>query len=72
MSSDLLAARIEDLPEDSRKVVLALLEVLAKKPTVAPRSEPRHEFKFDWEGALSDSFTGATSVELQHRANSWR
>jgi hypothetical protein len=64
--------RIEALPEESRQLLLALVDLLAEKADAAPRSERKHVFKFDWEGSLADAFAGTTSVELQHRANEWR
>ena len=72
MNSEILAARIAALPEESRQVLLALVDLLAEKADAAPQPEPRHVFKFDWEGGLAGAFPGATSVELQHRVNEWR
>ena len=72
MNSELLLSRIEALPEESRQLLLALVDLLAEKADTAPRSERKHVFKFDWEGRLADAFAGTTSVELQHRANEWR
>jgi hypothetical protein len=72
MDSDSLVTQIERLPEESRKVLLTLLDLLAKKNENATAPEKRHVFKFDWEGSLSDAFNGATSIDLQHEANKWR
>jgi hypothetical protein len=72
MNSDLLLARIEALPEESRQLLLALVDLLAQKAGATPSPERTHVFKFDWEGGLADAFAGTTSVELQHRANEWR
>jgi hypothetical protein len=69
VNSELLA-RIEGLPEESRQVLLALLDLLVEKADAAP---PRKRvFAFDWEGGLAGGFAGATSVEFQHRASEWR
>ncbi len=72
MNSELVLARIEALPEESRQLLLALVDLLAEKADAAPCPEQKHMFKFDWEGGLAGAFAGATSVDLQHRANEWR
>ena len=72
MKSELVLARIEALPEESRQLLLALVDLLAEKADAAPRPKPKHVFKFDWEGGLAGAFASTTSVELQHRANEWR
>jgi hypothetical protein len=72
MNSELVLARIEALPEESRRLLLALVDLLAQKADAAPRPQQKHVFKFDWEGDLADAFPGTTSVALQHRANEWR
>ncbi|MGO9203111.1 MAG: DUF2281 domain-containing protein [Limisphaerales bacterium] len=72
MNSELVLARIEALPEESRQLLLALVDLLAEKADAAPRPDQKHVFKFDWEAGLADAFAGTTSVELQHRANEWR
>jgi hypothetical protein len=72
MSSEVVLARIEALPEESRQLLLALVDLLAAKADAASRPGQKHVFRFDWEGGLADAFAGATSVELQHRANGWR
>lgn len=72
MNSELVLARIEALPEESRQLLLTLVDLLADKADAAPRPEQKHMFKFDWEGGLADAFVGTTSVDLQHRANEWR
>jgi hypothetical protein len=72
MDSESLATRIESLPEESRKVLHTLLDLLSKNSNNVAPSAPPHVFKFDWEGSLSDAFKGTTSVDLQHQANKWR
>jgi hypothetical protein len=72
MNSELVLARIEALPEESRQLLLALVDLLAAKTDATPRTEQKHVFKFDWEGGLAGAFAPTTSVELQHRANEWR
>ena len=72
MNSELVLSRIESLPEESRQLVLALVDILAEKADAPLRSEQKHVFKFDWEGSLADAFAGTTSVDLQHQANEWR
>jgi hypothetical protein len=52
MDSDSLVTRIERLPEDSRKVLLTLLDLLANKNENTSAPEKRHVFKFGWEGSL--------------------
>ena len=72
MKSELVLARIEALPEESRQLLLALVDLLAEKADASPRPGPKHQFKFDWEGGLAEAFAGTTAVDLQHRANEWR
>lgn len=72
MNSEYVIARIEALPEQSRKVLLALLDFLTERSDAIPSESQKHAFKFDWEGGLSDAFSGTTAVELQHKANEWR
>lgn len=73
MNSELVLSRIESLPEESRQLVLALVDILAEKADTSPRTEQKQVFKFDWEGSLADAFAGSTtSVDLQHQANEWR
>jgi hypothetical protein len=72
MNSELVLARIAALPEESRQLLLSLVDLLTEKADATPPPEQKHVFKFDWEGGLADAFAGTTSVELQHRANEWR
>jgi hypothetical protein len=72
VNSKAVTARIEALPEESRQLLLNLLDRLTEKAEASLPAGRKHLFKFDWEGSLSDAFAGATSVELQHRANEWR
>jgi hypothetical protein len=72
MNSDSLATQIDGLPEESRRVVLALLNLLARKPGNDSPLNSRHAFAFDWEGGFSGAFDGVASVDLQHEANKWR
>ena len=72
MNSELVLARIEALPEESRRLLLALVDPLTEKADAVPRLEDGHIFKFNWEGGLAEAFPGTSSVELQHRANEWR
>jgi hypothetical protein len=72
MKADQVLARIEALPEESRRVLLALLDQLAEKADPASPPARKHVFKFDWEGGLADAFPGLSAVELQHQANEWR
>jgi hypothetical protein len=72
MNSELVLARIEALPEESRQLLLALLDLLTQRADAAPWPGQKHVFMFDWEGGLAEAFADTTSVELQHRANEWR
>jgi len=72
MKSEVVLARIEALPDESRQLVLALVDILAKKGDEGSRVKPEHALKFDWEGGLGEPYGGFTSLDLQHRANRWR
>lgn len=62
--------KIRELPEDLRREVLDYIEFLLEKYK-GKEIKPK-EFKFDWEGGLSDIREKFTSVELQHKALEWR
>jgi hypothetical protein len=72
MSSEQLVTRIDALPEDARRSLLAFLDFLTERSGQPTPQGASRVFKFDWEGGLADAFPGATAVELQHRANEWR
>jgi len=69
MYSQIIKARLEELPEDLEKEVLDYIEFLLHK--YGNKTEKKR-FKFDWEGGLSDLKDKYTSVELQHKASEWR
>ena len=62
--------KIQALPEDLRKEVLDFIEFLLGKYK-SGRGKIR-KLKFDWEGGLSEIGKQYTSVELQHKALTWR
>lgn len=70
MKTEQVVARIEALPEASRRALLQLLEQLAE--AADQLSEAKHVFKFDWEGGFAEAFPDLTAVDLQHQANAWR
>ncbi len=72
MNAEVVLARIEALPDESQRLILALVDVLAERADADSRQESGHAFKFDWEGSLEEAYKGMTSVELQHRASHWR
>ncbi len=62
--------KIRELPEDLRREVLDYMEFLLKK--YKDKENKTREFKFDWEGGLSELREKFTSVRLQHIALEWR
>jgi hypothetical protein len=68
MSREAILAKIESLPEESRKQLVAFLNFL----TELPSSTNPPGFKFNWAGGLADFGKEFTAVELQHKANEWR
>ena len=70
MKIEQIAARIEALPEASRRTLFDFLDRLAEKADQFPQA--KHIFKFDWEGGFAEAFPEMTSVDLQHQANAWR
>jgi len=64
--------KLEALPEDSRKQLLAFLDFLTQRASEMPPPGQKHEFKFDWAGGLADAYPGMTAVELQHKISEWR
>ena len=62
--------KVKGLPYDLKREILDYMEFLVIK--YKPRGTKHREFKFDWEGGLSDLKERFTSVELQHKALEWR
>ncbi|MBW1703054.1 MAG: DUF2281 domain-containing protein [Deltaproteobacteria bacterium] len=60
-----IEAKAKELPEHLRKEVLYYMEFLLKKSEGEGAGK---EFKFDWEGGLSELKKKFTSVDLQHSA----
>lgn len=72
MSHEAIIAKIESLPEEYRKQLLAFLNFLAEQSSqLAPSTKPPG-FKFNWAGGFADLGKQFTAVELQHKANEWR
>jgi hypothetical protein len=72
MSRDAIIAKIESLPEESRKQLLAFLNFLAEQSGQLTQSTKPPGFKFNWAGGLADLGQEFTAVELQHKASEWR
>jgi hypothetical protein len=72
MSRDAIIAKIESLPEDSRKQLLAFLDFLAGQSGQLTQSAKPPGFKFTWAGGMADLGKEFTAVELQHKASDWR
>jgi len=69
MYSQIIKAKLDELPEDLEKEILDYIEFLLHK---YGKKTEKKGFKFDWEGGLSDLKDEYTSVELQHKAMEWR
>ena len=65
-----ISLKMRELPENLRREVLDYIEFLLKK--YRDKEIKKKNFKFDWEGGLSELREKFTSVELQHRASVWR
>jgi hypothetical protein len=72
MSREAIIAKIESLPEESQKRLLAFLNFLAEQPGQPAQSGKPPGFKFKWAGGLADLGREFTAVELQHKAGEWR
>jgi hypothetical protein len=72
MSREAIVAKIESLPEESRKQLLAFLNFLAEQSDQLAQSTKPPGFKFNWAGGLVELGKEFTAVELQHKANEWR
>ena len=62
--------KIQNLPEELKKVVLDYVEFLLSR--CQSRETIGKKFKFDWAGGLSKIKGKFTSVELQHKVMEWR
>jgi len=69
VKSEIIKAKLEELPEDLKKEVLDYIEFLLQKYGGKTK---KGRFRFDWEGGLSDLREKYTSVELQHEASTLR
>jgi len=69
MYTQIIKAKLDELPEDVEKEILDYIEFLLHK---YGKKTEKKRFKFDWEGGLSDLKDEYTSVELQHKAMEWR
>ncbi|MBI4333216.1 MAG: DUF2281 domain-containing protein [Chloroflexi bacterium] len=65
-----LEEMIKELPPELQQEVEDFVRFLLEKRV--KKEKPRHEFKFDWEGALKEEGEQYTSVEYQHKALDWR
>ena len=70
MYGEEIEVKMRELPEDLRREILDYMEFLSRK--YKSRIVKAREFKFDWEGGLSEIRDKFASVELQHRALEWR
>ena len=69
MTEQVIKAKLEELPDNLKKEALDYIEFLLQK---YGRQEKQGEFRFDWEGGLSELKDKYSSVELQHKALEWR
>ncbi len=69
MTEQIIKSRLEELPDDLKKKALDYIEFLLQK---YGRQEKQGNFRFDWEGGLSELKNTYSSVELQHKALEWR
>jgi len=69
MKNQAIEAKLDELPENSKREVLDYIEFMLHK---YGKKTKRGKFRFDWEGGLSDLKEEYTSVELQHKALEWR
>jgi hypothetical protein len=72
MSRDAIIAKIDSLPEESRKQLLAFLDFLAGQSGQLAQFAKPPGFKFTWAAGMADLGKEFTAVELQHKANDWR
>jgi hypothetical protein len=70
MEQQLIEKKLHQLPEQLRKEVLDFIDFLIAKSR--NNLVNKKEFKFEWEGGLSDFKTKYNSVELQHMSMEWR
>ena len=72
MSRELILEKIEGLPEESRRQLIAFLDFLSGQASRPAQASPAPGFKFNWAGGLADLSQEFSAVELQHRASEWR
>ncbi len=65
-----LQTKLEQLPDPARASLNEYLDFLLAKYSHSEKNNK--EFKFDWEGGLSELRNKYTSVELQHKISGWR
>ncbi len=69
MTEQVIKVKLEELPDNLKKEALDYIEFLLQK---YDKQEEREQFRFDWEGGLSELKDKYSSVELQHKALKWR
>jgi len=62
--------KIEKLPDHIIPEIYDFIDFLLSK--YGAKETDENNFRFDWEGGLSDLKNKYTSVELQHKASGWR
>ena len=77
MNSTILINRFQKLPSKAQQEVADFIEFISIKYLPSAKLTKRksigsQDFKFKWEGSISEYKKQYTSVELQHKANEWR
>ncbi len=70
MNTKEIEKKLKKLPYRAIPEVMDYIDSLLKKYSKKEFNESN--FKFDWEGGLSNLKTEYTSVELQHKSLEWR
>ena len=69
MDIEEIKPKINRLPMHLKREVINFIDFLLKKHS---NQIEKYNFRFDWEGGLSDLDEKYTSVELQHKASELR
>ena len=73
MSTKVLVAKFQALPQSARQQIERLIEALSATSVRTKRTRAHQKrFAFDWAGGLEDLKDKFTSVELQHHINELR
>ncbi len=77
MNASLLFNRFQNLPSKAQNEIADFIEFISMKylqsgKNIKKKPVNTDDFKFNWEGSLSEYKSTYSSVDMQHKASEWR